>query len=192
MMQMLERGGLAAVTDGRREADPDNPRGYLEFEPVKNTKNDSSWLPTVRGKVVKMVSALLYDLPATERYRVLFMERELTEVLESQKIMLRRAGRSAGDDGLMKQAYAVHLERLFRWIPRQAHLQMLKVSYNRLLTDPAAEIERVAAYLHRPLDRAAMLAAIDGKLYRNRSTLGADSGTGCKPPVEIPARNASK
>src|SRR5262249_61192257 len=75
MMQMLDQGGLEVVTDNIRTADTDNPRGYYEFERVKKIKEDTSWLPATRGKVFKMISQLLYDLPPTERYRVIFMER---------------------------------------------------------------------------------------------------------------------
>src|SRR5215813_11558433 len=93
MMQMLASGGVEVVTDHIRTADTDNPRGYLEFEKVKKIKEDQSWLPAVRGKAVKMVSQLLYDLPASERYRILFMERDLDEMLLSQEKMLKRLDR---------------------------------------------------------------------------------------------------
>src|SRR5436190_8775031 len=95
MMQLLDAGGVEVVTDNLRSADADNPRGYYEFEKVKQVKRDASWLPGVRGKAVKMVSQLLLDLPPTERYRVVFMERDFEEMLDSQERMLRRLGRSA-------------------------------------------------------------------------------------------------
>src|SRR5437899_6081528 len=83
MMQMLDNGGVAVVTDNLRTADTDNPRGYYEFEQVKKIKQDASWLPGTRGKAFKMVSQLLYDLPPDEKYRVIFMQRNLDEVLLS-------------------------------------------------------------------------------------------------------------
>src|SRR5437660_12828449 len=95
MMQMLENGGVPVVTDHIRTADTDNPRGYYEFEQVKKIKQDASWLPATRGKAVKMVSQLLYDLPTSERYKIIFMERDLDEVLASQEKMLERLGRKA-------------------------------------------------------------------------------------------------
>src|SRR5215468_203263 len=88
MMQMLHAGGIRVLTDGERAADTDNPRGYFEFERVKQTKRDPSWLPVARGMAVKMISQLLYDLPASEQYRVLFLERDMEEVLRSQEKML--------------------------------------------------------------------------------------------------------
>src|SRR5690349_19374505 len=105
MMQMLAGGGVEILTDAIRTADDDNPRGYLEFEPVKKTKQDSSWVPAARGKAVKMVSQLLYDLPPAERYRIIFMSRDLDEVLASQEKMLARLGRPAAPRERMKKAF---------------------------------------------------------------------------------------
>ena len=96
MMQMLASGGLKTVTDNVRTADTDNPRGYYELEKVKKIKDDASWLPETRGKAFKMVSQLLFDLPPNERYRIIFMERDLDEILVSQEAMLQRRARAAG------------------------------------------------------------------------------------------------
>src|ERR1700676_4693559 len=119
MMQMLENGGVAVVTDGIRSADTDNPRGYYEFEPVKTIRRDASWLPAMRGKALKIVSPLLYDLPPSETYRIVFMERDLEETLLSQERMLTRLGRTAAPREQMKRAYVLHLERLREWPARQ-------------------------------------------------------------------------
>lgn len=170
MMQMLHRGGLPVVIDEIRTADTDNPRGYFEFERVKQTKVDPSWIPAARGKVVKMVSSLLYDLPSTEQYRIVFMERELDEVLESQEKMLRRLNRPAAPADSMRKSFNIHLERLGRWLPQQRHMQILGVSYNRVLSDAETEVRRVAEFLDGRPSTEQMLQAIDPALYRNRST----------------------
>ena len=83
MMQMLEAGGMPVLTDGIRDADEDNPRGYYELEAVKRTKDDPAWLHGAPGKVVKMIYLLLYDLPTTYNYRIIFMRRPLSEVVAS-------------------------------------------------------------------------------------------------------------
>jgi hypothetical protein len=168
MMQMIDRGGIAALTDNLRTADDDNPRGYYEFEPVKRTKEDPSWIPGARGKVVKMVSSLLYDLPATEAYRVIFMRRDIDEVLESQEKMLQRLNRPAAPRDQMRASFAVHLERLDAWLARQRHLRVLDVSYNALLKDPEAEVRKVAEFLDGRVDPVRMQEAISTSLYRNR------------------------
>ena len=170
MMQMLDRGGIPAVTDHARTADEDNPRGYYEFEAVKRTKQDASWLPEARGKAVKLVSSLLYDLPATETYRILFMQRDLEEVLESQEKMLARLGKPAAPRDRMHSAFRVHLDRLYEWLPQQPHMQVQMVDYNRLLSDSPAEVSSIAKYLGGRATAESMLSAIDPSLYRNRTT----------------------
>lgn len=94
MMQMLDRGGIEIMTDHLRTADIDNPKGYYEFEDVKKVKQNADWLPSARGKALKAVSQLLYDLPPTEDYRVIFMRRDLDEMLRSQEKMLLRLDRT--------------------------------------------------------------------------------------------------
>jgi hypothetical protein len=168
MMQMLDRGGVEVVTDHLRSADTDNPRGYYEFEPVKKIKRDASWLPSTRGKAVKMVSQLLYDLPPDETYRILFMERNLDEVLRSQEMMLERLGRTPHPRDSMKRAFALHLERLHEWLVRQGNLAVLRVSYNDLLERPREQAERVVRFLGGTMDVEAMVSSVDPSLYRNR------------------------
>lgn len=167
-MQMLQNGGIPVVTDFIREADTDNPRGYFEFEKVKKTREDSSWIPEARGKAVKLVSSLLYDLPNDERYRVIFMERDMDEMLASQEKMLARLGRPVIPPAQMKNSFSIHLKRLFEWLPQQKHLQFLKVSYNQLIGNPQSECERLARFLDSGVNTQAMINSIDPGLYRNR------------------------
>jgi len=169
MMQMLDRGGIEVVTDRIRSADDDNPRGYFEFEAVKRTKHDSAWVAGARGKAVKLVSSLLYDLPPNESYRVLFMQRDLDEVLESQEKMLQRLGRPAVPREQIRASFGVHLERLYRWLPHQPHLKTLMISYNRLLSEPGEETQAVVSFLDDRPNADQMLTAVDPKLYRNRA-----------------------
>jgi hypothetical protein len=172
MMQMLDNGGVEVVTDNVRSADADNPRGYYEFEQVKQIKRDSSWLPGARGKAFKMVSQLLYDLPPGEAYRIIFMERDLDETLRSQEKMLERLGRTPAPRETMKRAYALHLERLHAWLERQGNLTLLRVSYNDLIARPREQAERVTAFLGGAADPAAMVRTVDPSLYRNRKGAG--------------------
>jgi hypothetical protein len=181
MMQMLEKGGVEVVTDNLRTADTDNPRGYYEFEKVKKIKQDASWLPQTRGKAFKMVSQLLYDLPSTERYRIIFMERDLDEMLLSQEKMLQRLGRRAAPREEMRRSYTLHLERLHAWLRQQPHLEVLCVRYNDLVEGPARQAERVREFLGGQADVERMAGTVDPSLYRNRnrpSAVGSEPGAG--------------
>ncbi len=168
MMQMLARGGLKTVTDNVRTADTDNPRGYYELEKVKKIKNDASWLPETRGKAFKMVSQLLFDLPPTERYRIIFMERDLDEMLDSQEAMLQRRARAAGPREEIKRAFEKHLERLREWLVEQPNMEVLYVKYSDLIEEPEDQSRRVSEFLGGKTNPKAMAAAVDPSLYRNR------------------------
>ncbi|MFK5948580.1 MAG: alkaline phosphatase family protein, partial [Methylococcales bacterium] len=107
MMQMLEAGGLKVLIDGKRKSDVDNKKGYYEFEQSKVQNNDNLWLQEAIGHAVKMVAQLLPKLSTQYRYRIIFMERPLQEIIESQKIMLIRRGKKGANlsDKKLAQAY---------------------------------------------------------------------------------------
>jgi hypothetical protein len=164
MMKMLEAGGLEIITDGIREANVDNPKGYYEFERVKQLpKGDTAWLDDAQGKVVKVISALLKHLPDDYTYKVLFMRREMDEILASQRRMLVRRGEPTDrvDDGEMSAMFEKHLRTVYAWLDAQANVTYLDVSYNDLL--------QVNDFLGADLDEEAMAAVIDPSLYRQRA-----------------------
>ncbi len=168
MMQMLDRGGIPVITDHIRAADTDNPRGYYEFERAKKIKEDASWLREARGKAFKMVSQLLYELPANEKYRIVFMERDFDEMLISQEKMLERLNKPAAPRDQIRRAFLQHLERLREWLSGRRNMEVIYVNYNRLLDRPAEEAARVAAFLGGRADADEMAGTVDPSLYRNR------------------------
>ena len=170
MMKMLQAGGLEAVTDSIRNPDEDNPNGYFEFERVKQmSAGDRAWLDEAAGKVVKVISALLEHLPADRTYKIIFMEREIKEVLASQKKMLdHRKETSKISDEEMAEQYRAHLKAVKPWLVRQPHIEVLYVGYNAMMSDPEPSARRVLEFLGLPLDLAKMLSVPNARLYRNR------------------------
>ena len=165
MMHMLERGGLEVVTDGVRVADESNPRGYYEDERVKRLEIDSdrSWLMTARGRAIKIISFLLKDLPDTHQYRVIFMHRDLDEIVASQRKMLRAAGTPDDPtaDERIAGAYRHHLAAVARLMPGRSCFDVLDVDYANVLDHAREEAERVEAFLTAGLDVSKMAAAVD-------------------------------
>jgi hypothetical protein len=170
MMQMLVAGGMAALSDGERKADTDNPRGYLEWERIKQLPKEPSLIAEAEGKVVKVISQLLLSLPDGHEYRVVFMQRPLPEVLKSQDEMLRRRGTSegGGDTSAIEDAFQRHLIEVNRWLNGKSHVRTLRVHYHRTLREPKATAEAVAGFLEIPMDLEAMTREVDQSLYRNR------------------------
>ncbi len=182
MMKMLETGGMEVVIDNIRKSDEDNPRGYYEFEKVKKIKNDASWLDNTEGKVFKMVSMLLYDLPATRTYRVIFMRRRMEEILASQRTMLRRLGKEqdSAPDEKMRRLYTKHLQEMEQWLAGQQNMQVLYVSYNDVMERTRECSETVSRFLQNGLDTDKMASVVDASLYRQRE---------CSRPVMLVNKN---
>jgi hypothetical protein len=171
-MKMLEAGGMHIVTDEIRTADEDNPKGYFELERIKNLEKDEdkSWLAESRGKAVKIISFLLKDLPKTNNYKVLFMNRHIDEVLASQAKMLARRGESSETgDGKMRELYENHLWKVKYLIKHQTHLETLDINYKEVLENPRLEAKRIAEFTGLDLDVDKMAGAVDEQLYRNRA-----------------------
>lgn len=172
MMKVLDAGGIPPVQDGIRAADEDNPQGYYEFERVKRLdKGDTAWLAEAQGKAVKVISALLKHLPPTYTYRVIFVRRNMAEVLASQRKMLIHRGEDPGqvDDVQMSRLFARHLAEVEAWLAQQHNMRVLYVQYAEALANPQGCAAQINTFCGGGLNERAMALAIDPQLYRNRA-----------------------
>ncbi|SPE42120.1 Type I phosphodiesterase/nucleotide pyrophosphatase [Candidatus Sulfopaludibacter sp. SbA3] len=171
MMQVLAAGGIDAYTDHRRTADEDNPRGYFEHDRAARLHEGAPWIAEARGKAVKVVANLLPRLPAGEEYRVVFLHRDIGEVIASQRAMLERLGRMPEglEDSRMARIFSGQLVRIQEWLGRAPGVEWLTVQYSQALEDPAGMAASLAAFLGEPFDQLAGARAIDPKLRRQRS-----------------------
>jgi len=170
MMQMLDAGGVPVLSDGERRADTDNPKGYLEWERVKQLPKNPDLIAEAEGKVVKVISQLILSLPDGHAYRIIFMQRPLPEVLKSQDEMLRRRGNESQvtDTSALEEAFQRHLIEVNKWLAGKGNMRVLRVHYHRVLREPKAVAMEVSAFLGAALDIEAMSQRVDGSLYRNR------------------------
>ncbi len=171
MMKMLAEGGLEVLTDSVRAADEDNPNGYFELEVVKQlTDGQRDWLAGADHKLVKVISALLEHLPPEHHYKILFMERQIAEILASQKKMLtRRNETSTISDADMEAQFREHLKAIKYWLARQPNMEVMYVDYNRMMADPGAYCQKIADFVGLPLDVEKMRSVPNERLYRNRA-----------------------
>lgn len=170
-MKMLDAGGLSVIQDGIRVADEDNPKGYFEDERIKDLAEmeDKSWFRDLRGRVIKVVSSLLQYLPDDNFYRVVFVRRDLHEVMASQQKMLDRRGEvNESEDEMMLKMYEQHLEKVQFQLRFREYFDVLYVNYRDVLSDPQREAGRLNDFFGGQLDVDAMAAVVDPDLYRNR------------------------
>lgn len=170
MMQMLAAGGIAPLSDDLRAPDESNPRGYFEFEPVKQLRADHSWLNRARGKVVKIIHLLLRELPCdgSFTYRVVLMKRPIEEVLASQSAMLQRQGKTSADSQVLAKVYLAQLAQIEEWLAAQPSFKVLKMEYHHLLANARDQVQSLNEFLGGGLNLDQMEQAIDPALYRQR------------------------
>lgn len=170
MMKMLEAGGKKVLTDSLRTADEDNLKGYYEDERVKALHQNNSWISEAEEQAVKVISYLLKYLPEGHKYRIIFMERKIAEVLASQKKMMRRRGEPTDDvpDDIMTGIFQKHLDETYAWLSNQPSMQVLYISYNASLDEPEDCAEKVNSFLGGGMDIEKMMQVVDPSLYRQR------------------------
>ena len=168
MMQMLKEGGVDILTDEERKADNSNPKGYLEYEKVKGLAMDNSWVHEASGKAIKVIAQLINHLPDEYNYKIIFMERELDEVLVSQQKML---GKNPDPNTIpmgLYTAFQKQLDKMYAWVESQPTVELMKVKYTDVLEKPIEVAEEVASFIDMDLDGEAMASVVDKDLYRNR------------------------
>ncbi len=171
MMQILEAAGIPILTDQKRKADEDNPRGYYEYEKVKQLRTDQSWLKNAQGKAVKIISALLKFLPPNYHYQVIFINRNLSEVLTSQRKMLIRTGKTANpnEDKKLLPLFQKHLKEIKSWLKEQSNTDLLEINYNLLIKNPTPQLKKLIRFLKISIDLEKLATVIDPALYRQRA-----------------------
>ncbi len=170
MMQMLAAGGVPLLTDGERQADTDNPRGYYEWERIKRLPQEPDCIDEAEDKALKVVSQLLFALPTRRNYQILFMERPLIEVVASQDEMIRRRGTSGAalSEAAVIAGLQAHLNQVKAWLQRNPDILLCRVEYHQVLRDPWCASETVQRFLQWRLDLEAMVQQVDHSLYRCR------------------------
>jgi hypothetical protein len=171
MMQMLAAGGLPALSDGERQADTDNPRGYFEWERIKLLPQQPDCIIEAEGKVVKVISQLLFALPAGREYRIIFMQRPLAEVVASQAEMIRRRGTTGAalPPAALIAGLGAHLNQVNAWLKDKSNISVHRVEHRDVLREPLRTAESIQQFLNSPLDVVAMSQQVDPSLYRQRS-----------------------
>lgn len=171
MMQMLDQGGMAIFTDKQRAADESNPKGYYEHDAVKNLAEDKRFLAHVEDKAVKIVANLLEHLPPAYHYKVVFMDRPIEEVMQSQHKMLVRLGKVEADTMPLNLAlqFQKMREKAMKWAKARPNVSVLRVPYHAALKNPLKQAERIKTFLDMEhLDTTKMVAVVDRRLHREK------------------------
>ena len=166
MMQMISGGGVIPLVDSVRVADQSNPKGYFEYEPVMALHKDNSWLAKGKNKVVKIVAPLLNFLDPEYRYKIIFMKRDLNEIIKSQRMMTGK------DPEVMPvnlyNSYVRLLGSVESWKNKEPGVEVIYLDYKDVMNNPEENIDKIQSFIGQDLDKEAMASCIDKTLYRNK------------------------
>jgi hypothetical protein len=172
MMQILHSGGIPILCDNEVLPDESNPRGYFEYSPVKNSFKDISWIPQAHGKAVKVITQLIPCIKTDVKIKIIFMERELKEVIQSQHKMILQKNNKTSQSNLFDQklidTYTAQISKVEDWIQEKSQIEYIKIKYNQLINNPKYSIEQINTFLSIELNMNKIIEVIDPNLYRNK------------------------
>jgi len=175
MMQMLLAGGMEVKTDGERIADDDNPKGYFEWEALKQIGKKPSLLDEegLDEKVIKAISMLIPKLPKKHSYKVIFMTRPIHEVAASQATMIGRLGTAGADldHQQLTRQLVNHRNQVLKTLQKDDNMEVLEIDYPSLVKSPQQFASEITNFIGK--DRLptadAMISVVDSKLHRQKS-----------------------
>lgn len=170
MMQILKAGGIEPMTDGKRTADDDNPQGYWEWEDIKRLPTDPRVIEQTKGKVVKVISALLPSLPRPHRYKIIYMVRPTAQVVDSQLAMLdRQRQKPRSEKQHLIDVQEAHSRQIRYVLGNSDRVELLEISYPELVTDPEPVLLRLETFFKGRFKASpAASACVKPELFRNR------------------------
>jgi hypothetical protein len=166
MMQMLHAGGLPMAYDDSRPPDEHNPRGYFELAGGKiiNRLMDGTFdMAAHQGQIIKITAYGLKFLPKG-KYKILYMQRNITEVMDSTERMGGKMDREK-ERPLLTKLNKMSLDL----IASRDDIQYTTVNYRDVIDYPKKEMERVSTFLGEKFDIEQAVSAVDSSLYRNRA-----------------------
>ncbi|WP_052467114.1 alkaline phosphatase family protein [Psychroserpens damuponensis] len=166
MMQMLNKGGVEVLTDANRKADASNPKGYFEYDPVMSIHKDNKWLDLAQNKSVKVVAPLLKFLDPKYRYKVIFMSRDLNEIVKSQQKMIGKDPETLPTR--LFETYKKHLHQVDVWKDKEPSVELIYVDYKDVINDSKTVVDKVTSFVGVDMNKDEMLKCVDKSLYRNK------------------------
>ncbi len=169
MMQMLEKGGMDVLTDGKRKADENNQRGYYEYEKVKSLRTNNEWLKNTDGKAIKIIAQLLPYVPPKVEFKVIYMVRPIEEVIQSQRKMIKNLGNqgaSLSDEDLTK-VFSVQTNRVQTWLAMNK-VDCLFMFFPEILHNPLEKANEVSTFLGTELNTDLMATVVDKSLWHEK------------------------
>ena len=165
MMQLFKAANADIATDAIRTEDENNPKGYFELEAVKGIVKNNHFLKELDGKTIKIVAPLVTFIDLSLEYQVIFMIRDLDEVLQSQGKMLGKDQHDQHEK--FRSMYSLHVEKSKEFL-RANNVPFLEIQHRELLKNPESCLQLLVDFCKWEIPLEELKSEIDQSLYRNR------------------------
>lgn len=171
LMQMLVNGGMEAFVDDSRDIDENNPNGYFEHSLVKNLSLNSNWMQLTDHKLIKIVAPVIMNIPLNYKYKVVFVERSVDEVAQSQTKMLSRVGSNEAVMPNLEKELNASLQKTKDWLDKRSNVEVLYVNHADIINAPNQAAEQINRFYNFKLDTNQMANSVNKNLYREQVRL---------------------
>ncbi len=172
MMQILEVNGFDILTDNVKTADESNPKGYYEYGKVKKIIKDNNWISEAEGKTIKVIVQLLFYLPLNFNYKIILMERNIDEILDSQAKMLQMLGNKKQiPSDILRKTFQQQMDKSINWMQLQPNIESVRISFGNLFRSPDEELKKLIHLFDGKIEYDISRNVINPALYREK-TLG--------------------
>ena len=169
MMKVLIEGGIEGYYEDKKNKF--NPNGFYESAELSKIKDiDSKNIDFLCGKVIKMLPWFFEYLYEDYDYKIIFMRREIEEIIMSQKLMyfekdsIRNLSRK-----YMKMKLEKDIDNYINILENKRNVSLLFVNYNDLMNNSEIEIKKIINFIPEiNFNINKMLSVPDKDLYRNR------------------------
>lgn len=166
LMQIVAKAGVENFTDGNRVADINNPKGYAEFDGVKGLMKSNAFLKNVVGKSIKVVSPLIPFIDKGLKYKCIIVNRDISEVLRSQQVML---GKSVdGIPDALKMAFQKQADNAKQFLTNN-NISFITIEHKELFANPISQLAAIKEFTNSEVSIEELSSCIDSKLYRQRN-----------------------
>lgn len=169
MMQILQAAQVPLAYDMSRPADSNNPKGYFELYSgtiINKLILGEENLETLKGKVVKITSYGLKFLPKNRTYKIIYMKRNLDEIINSMQTMMKVNNENKKSTRELLKKLEDFTEDLME---EDNNIYPYYINYNTLMKDPTPELNKLCIFLGIPESKIKkMVLAIDKDLYKER------------------------
>ena len=166
IMQMLEAGGVQVMKSDHKPADIHNPKGYYELSEAQLLAQGAGFLKHCTGKAVKVYAHFLPHLPPDYNYKIIYIHRDVYEIIKSQNIM---GGNTGAAHFSTAQALENRREKALGWIRQTPGISLLELDYREVVNHPEIHAESIASFMESELNIHDMTMAVDKSLYRQKS-----------------------